>query len=879
MAHEYIHTLSDPQATLETVGGKGASLARLSAAGLPVPAGFYVTTAAYRQFVEHNQLQERILAALAGVDVAQPATLEAASRRIGEVFAQAQVPPEVAAAIARAYGQLPGMNPPVAVRSSATAEDLPGASFAGQQDTYLNVSGAPAVLEAARKCWASLWTARAIGYRARQGIPPESVALAVVIQLLVPAEAAGILFTADPVSGLRDRVVVSASWGLGEAVVGGLVTPDTVVLEKATGRVLERHTADKQTMTVRVGGGGTAEQPVPDDLRRAPVLGDRAAAALAEMGVQIERLYETPIDVEWALADGKFSIVQARPITALPAPPAPDPWALPNPNDHYMRTGALELLPDPLSPLFATLGAPAIARGLIRLMNELLDMSPDALPLDYVSTLNGYAYGKVSFTPRQWWLLLTGMVPAFGRMLREAVPYWQDVVLPSYTEAVSCWRDRDLSELPPPELLAGIRAVVEAFAYHLGVLQASTMGPTAGSEGLFTQVYERLVQRDGDPSAPTFLLGFDSIPIRGEKALYDLAGWCRERTGLAGYLLGAPAEQIAARLGDLRAPAGVTDGTWDEWQTRFQDYLDRFGYAIYDMDFAKPLPMDDPAPILETLRMFLSGQGKSPYERQQAAARRRGEAEGTVRARLWGLKRWAFEKSLAWAQTQAPLREDGLALIGLGYPVLRRMLRELGSRLAGAGMVEAAEDIYWLELQEVEAAVAALTQGGPFEQHAALVSQRKARWQAQKRLTPPPQLPAKAKLAGINWEGLLAARAGEAAGDLIHGAGVSPGKVTATARVLHGPEDFDQMQPGDVLVAAITTPAWTPLFAMAAGVVTDIGGTLSHGSIVAREYGIPAVLGTGVATRRIHSGQVVTVDGSAGTVLLNGGGRRNGNET
>jgi phosphoenolpyruvate synthase/pyruvate phosphate dikinase len=213
MKPKYILPLADPGATLETVGGKGASLARLANAGLPVPDGFHVTTAAYRQFVDENDLQPRILAALDAVDASQPATLETASNTIRDLFSQAGIPPDIAGAIAQAYASLSGQNPIVAVRSSATAEDLPGLSFAGQQETFLNIQGISAVLEAVKRCWASLWTARAIGYRVRHDIDQNTVSLAAVVQLLVPAEAAGIMFTANPVTGQRDQAMISASWG------------------------------------------------------------------------------------------------------------------------------------------------------------------------------------------------------------------------------------------------------------------------------------------------------------------------------------------------------------------------------------------------------------------------------------------------------------------------------------------------------------------------------------------------------------------------------------------------------------------------------------------------------------------------------------------
>jgi phosphohistidine swiveling domain-containing protein len=866
MRTEYTLTLGDPQATLETVGGKGASLARLITTGLPVPDGFHVITEAYRQFVDDSGLQPRILEALESADPDQPATLETASKVITELFLRRQMPPAIAGAVARAYVELAGESPYVAVRSSATAEDLPGLSFAGQQETYLNVRGTGEVLEAVRRCWASLWTARAIGYRQRHGIDHSTVSLAVVVQLLVPAEAAGIMFTANPITGARDEATISAAWGLGEAVVAGLVTPDTLTVEKATGKVLIRETAEKQVMTVRV-EGGTREQPVPDQLRSATVLDDEQAAALVRLGVQIEQLYGGPMDIEWAEVDGAFSIVQARPITALP-PAAPGDWPLPKPKGQYMRASIVDLMPDPLTPLFATMGLSALSAMLRRLVVQVFSAPAESLPEDVMQTINGYAYMTVSYTPKQWWLLLTRLVPKFPRMLRTGVQYWREVGHPRYTETVSRWQARPLPDLAASELLAGSREVLTVAADHLGSLMASTMGPSAGSEGLFTRVYERLIQRPGDPSAPTFLLGFDNIPLQGEKALYDLAQWCGERAMLASYLTGTPSDRIVAAFhGDL-VPSGLDEDSWREWQRRFRAHLTRYGYSIYTLDFGNQLPLDDPAPLVETLKLFITGQGKSPYERQQGFSQRREAAVAAVRARLKGIKRWAFEKSLGWAQSLVPLRENGIAEIGLGYPLLREMLRELGRRIAGASAIAEVDDIFWLEASEVALAVAALDRHARPSDYRGLVVERKAFWQAAKRVAPPPQLPPSKRYMGISTDAFMAAHAEEQTGDSLKGLGASPGRVTATARVLHGPEDFDQMKPGDILVAGITTPAWTPLFALAAGVVTDVGGPLSHGSIVAREYGIPAVLGTGVATRRIRSGQVITVDGSAGTIIL-----------
>jgi pyruvate,water dikinase len=273
--------------------------------------------------------------------------------------------------------------------------------------------------------------------------------------------------------------------------------------------------------------------------------------------------------------------------------------------------------------------------------------------------------------------------------------------------------------------------------------------------------------------------------------------------------------------------------------------------------------------MVETIKLYLRGEGTNPYERQQSLESGRVEATERVLGRIKGLKRWALSTTLRWAQSLAQERESGLADIGLGYPVLHRIVRELGGRLVDAQTVERSEDVFWLREEELEEAVAALERGEPSPSMAARIQERRAFARAAARATPPPVLPpSKRRVLGISVDAMVAVDESSQVGHTIKGAGTSIGQVTAPACVLHGPEDFSQMRPGSVLVAKTTTPAWTPLFAMAAAVVTDIGGPLSHGSIVAREYGIPAVMGTGVATKRIQNGQMIAVDGGQGTVEL-----------
>jgi rifampicin phosphotransferase len=864
MGAEYRLPLADPQAVLAIVGGKGESLARLAVAGFPVPDGFHVTTAAYREVVAQNDLQPAILTALKQADPGDPASLEAASRRIGELFEAATIPPEVASAIAHGYASLSGTNPPVAVRSSATAEDLPEASFAGQQDSYLNVTGSEAVLEAVHKCWASLWTARAIGYRLRQGIDQNTVQLAVVVQVLVPAEAAGILFTADPITGERDHAQVSAAWGLGESIVAGLVTPDAFTVHKATGKVIQKAIADKQAMTVR-SDRGTRQESVPEALRRAPALSEAQVAELVGMGVRIEELYGKPMDIEWTLCDGKLAIVQARPITTLGEKPLE--WIRPDPKSTYMRGSVVDLMPDPLSPLFITLGLQTLMEQMTPMTRQMTHSDP-VLPDDFYTTINSYAYVSASYPAGTMWWMLTRVIPSYPRMLRNAVGLWRDELRPAYLASAAGQPAKSIPEMTPGELWSETQTGVTAAMRYVAALLFATMGASAGSELLLTNVYNKMVKREEDPDATVLLMGWNNIPVRAEKSLYDLAMWCRERPGLSAAVLGIAARDLVGHLRRHGPPAGVEPAEWAELGRRFGQHLKEFGHIVFQLDFAAPLPLDDPAPMLETVKMYLQGKGVNPHERQQAreAARQRTAAEAL--SRLRGFKRWAFKTALGWGQSMAEVREDALAEIGLAYPMIREALHELGRRLADSGAIQQADDVHFLEKAELNSCVAALEAGRSLENLADRVQARRSFVRRVAQVTPPPMIPMKKRVMGIKTEVFIAASEEQQSATTLKGVAASGGTVTAPACVLRGPEDFDQMRPGAVLVAGATTPAWTPLFAMAAAVVTDIGGPHSHGSIVAREYGVPAVMGTGVATRFIRTGQIITVDGSAGTVTL-----------
>jgi phosphohistidine swiveling domain-containing protein len=846
-------------------GGKGANLGELSRAGLPVPPGFVVTTRAYDAFVQAGALGEKIAAHATQLQ-GDATAFEAAEEKLRALFAATEIPDAIVDEILAAYHKLVGADGvAVAVRSSATAEDLPGASFAGQQETYLNVRDATALLEAVKACWASLWTARAMAYRVRRGMDAAPVSLAVIVQRMVPAEAAGMLFTADPVSGEADRSVINAAWGLGEAVVGGRVTPDTLVLDKANGGVISRQTADKQLMTVYT-EDGTADRPVAEARRLQPVLDDDAAVELVRSGARIEEHFCAPQDIEWARAGGDFFILQARPITGLPPAALGDVrWEPPFPASAWWRRQVVENLPEPLSPLFDELylrqGLELSIDAVIAFLGMTYLSLEDFADRPFFATINGYAYSRANY--KFGWRLLPLTVRATVDELRaifgdKTAAYWREQALPSYLAAIARWKAVDTLGATEERLLEGVRELALAdarywFACALMIARAKV------TDGLLSGFLA--LARPGLTSG-MFLRGFPSPTVDAEAELEGLAERIRASAELQALVDRTPAAGLSDALGTTEAGKG--------WLDAFARYLERSGHQVYNLDFVVPTQGDDPLPVSLSLKAMTQRPGRDPRARQQSiVAERDALVEQTARS-LDPFRRKLFRVLLGWAQRFGPDREQALFYMGAGWPALRRLALELGRRLTESESLLAPEDMFFLETAEIEAATRARRAGQGRADLARLARERRELREARKRLHPPPVVPPGQRLrfGPFDMSAWETQRRNEPTGAVMRGFAVSPGRVTAPASVIRSPAEFSRMEPNTILVCSTTTPAWTPLFSQARGLVTDVGGILAHGSIVAREYGIPAVLGTGIATTRIRSGQIIQVDGNEGTVTL-----------
>jgi pyruvate,water dikinase len=602
-------------------------------------------------------------------------------------------------------------------------------------------------------------------------------------------------------------------------------------------------------MTVRV-AGGTETQPVPAVRRRAPVFTDRAAAELTRLGVRIEELFATPVDVEWTLADGTFAIVQARPITALP--PEPVRWAPPIPGVWLRGGGIMEFITEPVSPFMETFVTPLFEQTVYELAEQFGIADLFTWPMGCF--VNGYIYGRLDMHLRPHHAL--GFIRSF-RAHMQSVDRWP-AALQQYRSSVAALcrpkptmlTARELNERMEALILAGGR-----YWNHIGMI----IRVIIDREGRFTKFYNRSIRRSGDPGPEIFLRGQENRPLEAERSVYVLAQAARALPGVADILTATDRDVI-------KALADTAPGR--EFRQRLKIHLDQFGYQIASLDPLWPALDDDPRPVLKAVQGYLAGQ-ESPQVRQRRMMKEQTAALDAIASRLISQQRRKFRALLSDAQEMARLREDAMFELGLAWRPLYQCALELGRRMVATDALAAAEEIFWLTRAELQMAITHLDANRKLKPFQDTVCARQDLWRRRQSLQPPPLLPVGSK-PKFWWKYVFPVPEMEQQPDatMITGPGVSPGKITAVARVITSPGAMDRLNKGEVLVTHLTTPAWTPLFAYAAALVTDLGGPLSHGSIVAREYGIPAVMGTGLATRRIRDGQVVTVDGAAGRVYL-----------
>jgi pyruvate,water dikinase len=869
---------------LELAGGKAANLGEMLRAGLPVPPGFCVTTAAYGVVAAGADLEPE----LAGLESAGPddrACLDALAASARAKLVGAAVPARLEEAILAAYRVL-GDGVPVAVRSSATAEDLPTASFAGQQDTYLNVVGSVPLLDAVRRCWASLWTERAVAYRASNGVDHRSVRLAVAVQPMVEAEVAGVLFTADPLTGRRHRAVIDASPGLGEAIVAGAVNPDHFAVDVTTGRVLERRLGDKRIAIRAAAGGGTERVELGDNA--GACLSDEQLRELARLGARVEAHYGAPQDTEFAIdRAGRIWLLQARPITTLFPLPAGAPAA----DDDlrvYFSVNVAQGVFRPITPmgqqafrLFGTAAATLLGRpprdryaGPAALQEAAGRLYVDVTPL-LRSTLGRRVAlfvgqhmeartaavlralpedPRLAPRPTPPWRVARHLLPA---LIRTAMPLRLAEALVSPPAARARIARTAAAALAAADLPAGADAAAALAAAERALLRTMPLVPRLASVFAAGLVAQRLAglllgDRATDQERQAVLRALPHNPTTEmDLALWALAQRLRADVEASRALRELPPERLAGMHAAGALPASLGRG--------LGEFLRVYGHrGVAEIDLGLPRWSEDPTHILGVLANYLRlddpARAPDAQFRRGAAAAEAARRELTDRARRRGRLRGVLVGFLlgrvrALAGTREAPKFHAVAVLARA----RERLRAVGEELAGAGRLERPEDVFFVDLPEARRGLA----GADLR---ALVRERRAAYERELRRRHVPRL-----LLSDGTEPTAAGAVGDEGA--LRGTPASAGVATGAARVVLDPTGA-RLDPGEILVAPSTDPGWTPLFLTAGGLVMEMGGAMSHGAVVAREYGIPAVVGVAGATEHLRTGQRVVVDGGAGLVRI-----------
>jgi pyruvate,water dikinase len=873
------------EAALQTAGGKGANLALLTRAGFPVPRGFIIPTAAYRAFVEANHLAEVITASIAGLAADNAAQLENASAHIRAAFSAGEVPVETDAIIRAAYAELNGR--PVAVRSSATTEDLPDLSFAGQHDTYLNILGVDELLRAVVDCWSSLWTARAIGYRIRNSIGHGEAALAVVVQELVQSDVSGVLFTANPLTGLLSESVIEATFGLGEALVSGQVEPDHFVVNTHRGEIVSKTLGAKKISTRGKRGGGV--ETLQENAGSRQTLSDNEIKQLAALGQHVQKEYGAPQDIEWTFAGGKLYLLQSRAITSLfPVPEVSfDPLII------WFAFGAVQGLMGPMTPLGRDVGHYIVA-GAGRMFG--LQLKPNEV--DVFASAGERIWIKVSDVIRHpignriFGALLGFIEPSVGQILKSLAA---DPLLGAGTGKLKFSTLRRMACFALPVLARMARNVLcpekgraEFDSKIEAYLSTAQITPAADRFGRLANI--AAFMRDRIANAFPFLLphfipvfgpsmaalnllnqiagGNGSLALEVTRGLtnnvtteMDLALWETATTIRAD----ADAVSVFRKSSAPTLTSRYLNGTLSSAaQSAIASFMKRYGMrGIGEIDFGQPRWREDPTPVMHALQsylhidpdsapdvLFAKGEKAARAAIEKLAAQARCQHGGWLKERM--VRGAARRIRLLMGARESPkffaIRTMGIA---------RSAILAVGKEFAEAGTLDRPDDLVFLQVSELEA-----LSRDEHRNWKALIAERRAAYERELRRR---QVPRVLVSDGRSfYEGIGAETD---TGDVITGSPVSPGVVEGIVHVVLDPGGT-QLAPGEILVCPGTDPAWTPLFMAAGGLVTEVGGLMTHGSVVAREYGIPAVVGVHQATIRLKDGQRIRVDGTTGKIVV-----------
>jgi pyruvate,water dikinase len=849
------------------VGGKGANLGELSRiAGTQVPEGFCVTTEAFRRVLADAPRIDALIDRLAGLDDNDCEQISSASAEIRRAIEECTVPDEVAAAIVGAHAGRGGRGA-YAVRSSATAEDLPNASFAGQQDTYLNVLGADEILRHVSRCWASLFTDRAVTYRLRNGFDNRTIRIAVIVQRMAFPQVSGILFTADPVTANRTVVSIDAGFGFGEALVSGLVNADIYKVRDSD--VVDRVVARKELVVEAEPTGGTRIRTLGPQQQTLPALTDEQAVRLAQLGRAIEAHFGSPQDIEWCLVDDEFRIVQSRPITTV----FPIPEAADDANRVYVSVGHQQMMTDAMKPLGLSVWQMTSTAPMRDAGGRLFVDVTERLASPTASA--GLVAALGSSEPLIGDALRTIVERGFVRTLPDAhsdrTPAAGAPPAPIATDDALVTELIADSEASTAELAREIRtrtglALLDFVDADIHELRRILFAPKsyqaimASLDGA-TWLRDHLDEWLGEKNSIDALT--QSVPhnITSEMGLelLDVADVIRPHPEVVAFLHRVEDTGIDdAHF--LEALATVPGG--GEARDAIASYLDKYGMrCVGEIDITRPRWREHPTALVPTLLSNIANFEPGAARRRfddglRAAQQKEDEVLERLRALPDGVRKAGEIKAMIdRVRTFAGYREYPKYGMVSRYFVYKQALLGEAERLVRAGVLRRADDIFYLRFDELREVVRT--------QHvsAELLRAREEEFRSFQALTPPRVLTSDGEIVtGVYRREDLPTGA-------LPGLAVSTGIVEGRARVVADIAQAD-LETGDILVTAYTDPSWTPLFVAIAGLVTEVGGLMTHGAVIAREYGLPAVVAVPDATRVIRDGQRIRVNGTDGYVEI-----------
>jgi pyruvate,water dikinase len=885
------------------LGGKGFQLLQLNRQGYTVPSWFVVSTEVFDRVCSHNRYRQTIRAVIQDTDLDDLLAVDRAADELQRLFLTATIDKAALQEILEAYLHCFSPEEYVAVRSSAAAEDAEAHSFAGQLDSFLFVKGEQGLIEAIKRCWASAFSPRALLYQHLHGLDPSQTHMAVIVQRMVPAEVSGIMFTADPVSGREDTLVITATLGLGVALVSGATRGDTYWVTKQTGAVAEDIPLKERMVVLDEDRGvGTMERKVPLEQRDRPCLRPHQVQELAQAGRRIEQHYKKPQDIEWAIAGDRIYILQTRPITALERIGKSQRIVWDNSN-------IIESYPGVTSPLTYSFAREAYS-VVYRQTAELVGVPRKAIAAhqETFSNMIGLIRGRIYYNLNSWYRGLT-LVPGFeynkafmeGMMgVRESLDWQEDpgssrsfprslLGLPSlvllasrmlyYTltahrhtrsfqllvdTVCSEYERKKLRYLEPPELVTCYRDLQQRLLQNW---KAPIINDflTALFYGVLRLLITRYKLDEGGALQNDLLCGEGGIPTtEPAKAIMRMAATVKEDPELAALFESTSDQDLCQLLLDGPEHPALA--------TQLRDYLDRYGFRYsQELKLEKPSLKDDPAPLFTAIRNYSSRQELNieTMEARQQEIRKRAEEQ--VRQKLRGrlpwpaprylLFRWVLRRARSHVKSRENMRFSRTRVFG----IVRELFKAIGETLHRSGLLDDPQDVFYLEVEEIVGFVKGTTTSANLR---GLVRLREQEFQDYREEEPPAD---RFETTGMVWHGndFVDTRLALEGDDVLvlQGLGCCPGVVKGLARVVSSPHDHSLLQ-GEILVAKETDPGWISLFPLASGLLIERGSMLSHSAIVARELGIPTIVGISGLTHKIHTGQLLAMDGASGMVTI-----------